>query len=215
MASIKVEDVGLGEAAAEVPCGGGVGDALGAQGVEIDLVVAPQFEVFDPLAAGEDVEGDVQDMVGFVIGQMPLEEMEIVVDVVDQARSCEPAGAWRRCRRRRGPGRDRPVRSGCWWRSSWADRVRVRADSRCGRGFSAGVRGAILRLRSRVFRLLRFRVFLEIVCTHSKASVAWNSEDVFLPPLFQNLRGFSSFFREFCQEEPIYHAWLRSSGPRH
>jgi hypothetical protein len=30
--------------------------------------------------------------------------------------------------------------------------------------------------------------------THSKASVAWNSEDVFLPPLFQDLRGFSSFF---------------------
>ena len=48
MASIKVEDIGLGEAAAEVARGGGVGDALGAQGVEIDLVVAPQLEVFDP-----------------------------------------------------------------------------------------------------------------------------------------------------------------------
>ena len=30
--------------------------------------------------------------------------------------------------------------------------------------------------------------------THSKASVFWNSEDVFAPPLFQNRRGFSSFF---------------------
>ena len=45
----QVEDVGLGEAAAEVARGGGVGDALGAQGVEIDLVVAPQFEVLEPL----------------------------------------------------------------------------------------------------------------------------------------------------------------------
>jgi len=35
--------------------------------------------------------------------------------------------------------------------------------------------------------------------THSKASVGWNSEDVFLPPLFQNLRGFSSFFQDFDQ----------------
>ena len=67
----------LGEAAAEVPGGGGVGDPLGAEGVEIDLVVAPQLEVFDPFAAGQDVEGDVQHMVGFVIGQMPLEQMEI------------------------------------------------------------------------------------------------------------------------------------------
>ena len=83
------QDVGLGEAAAEVPCGGGVGDALGAQGVEIDLVVASQFEVLDAVAAGQDVEGDVEDVVGFVIGEMALEEMEVAVDVADQA---DPAG---------------------------------------------------------------------------------------------------------------------------
>jgi hypothetical protein len=62
----------LGEAAAEVPGSRGVGDPHGVQGVEIDLVVAPQLEVFDPFAAGQDVVGDVQDMVGFVIGQMPF-----------------------------------------------------------------------------------------------------------------------------------------------
>ena len=74
----------LGEAAAEIPGGGGVGDTHGAQGVEINLVVAPQFEMLDFLAAGQDVVGDIQDMVGFVIGQMPLEEMEIAVDIADQ-----------------------------------------------------------------------------------------------------------------------------------
>ena len=37
--------------------------------------------MLDAAAAGEEVEGDVQDMVGFVIGQMPLEQMEIAVDV--------------------------------------------------------------------------------------------------------------------------------------
>ena len=47
MASIRVDDVGLGEAAAEVARGGGVGDASGAEGVEVDLVVAPQLEVLD------------------------------------------------------------------------------------------------------------------------------------------------------------------------
>ena len=78
-------DIGLTEATTEVPGSGGVGDAFGSQSVEIDFVVAPQFEVFDPLTAGEDVEGDVQDVVGFVIGKMHLEQMKIGVDVADQA----------------------------------------------------------------------------------------------------------------------------------
>jgi hypothetical protein len=38
---------------------------------------------------------------------------------------------------------------------------------------------------------------------HSKASVSWNSEDVFLPQLFQRLRGFSSFFRTFPEDSPL------------
>jgi hypothetical protein len=33
--------------------------------------------------------------------------------------------------------------------------------------------------------------------SHSKASAGWNSEDVFVPQLFHNLRGFSSFFSDF------------------
>jgi hypothetical protein len=34
--------------------------------------------------------------------------------------------------------------------------------------------------------------------SHSKTSVVWNSEDVFLPQLFQNLRGLSSFLADSC-----------------
>jgi hypothetical protein len=78
-------DVGWYEAPAEITRGGGIGYSLGAQGVEIDFVVAPQFKVFDPLPAGNDVEGDVQDMVGFVVGQMSFEKVEIPIDIVDQA----------------------------------------------------------------------------------------------------------------------------------
>jgi hypothetical protein len=40
--------------------------------------------------------------------------------------------------------------------------------------------------------------------THSKASVAWNSEDVFLHPLFQVLQGLSSFFSHFNQVGPYF-----------
>jgi hypothetical protein len=41
-----------------------------------------------------------------------------------------------------------------------------------------------------------FSRFLEDSSTHSKTSVVWNSEDVFLPPLFQDLQGFSSYFSD-------------------
>ena len=42
-------DIALGEAAAEVPGGGRVGDASGPEGVEVDLVVAADFEVLQAL----------------------------------------------------------------------------------------------------------------------------------------------------------------------
>ena len=78
-------DVGWYEAPTEITLGGGIGNALGAKGVEIDLVVAPKFNVFHPLAAGDDVEGDVQDMIGFVIRQMSFEKVKVTIDTVDQA----------------------------------------------------------------------------------------------------------------------------------
>src|SRR5271157_2443185 len=80
----QVQDLGLMETAAEVPGGSGVRDALGAYGIEIDLVVAPQFDVLDPFATRHDVERDIQDVVGFVVGQMPLEDVDLGVDVADQ-----------------------------------------------------------------------------------------------------------------------------------
>jgi hypothetical protein len=36
--------------------------------------------------------------------------------------------------------------------------------------------------------------------SHSKTSVDWNGEDVFVPQLFQKLRGFSSFSRDFDRD---------------
>jgi hypothetical protein len=60
-------DIGLTEATTEVPRSGGIGDSFGSQSVEIDFVVAPQLDVFDPLTTSEGVEGNVQDVVGFMI----------------------------------------------------------------------------------------------------------------------------------------------------
>jgi hypothetical protein len=44
--------------------------------------------------------------------------------------------------------------------------------------------------------------FLGDSSTHSKTSVMWNSEDVFLPPLFQILLRFSSAFWDFDVDDP-------------
>ena len=192
-ASIKSHDIGLGEAAAEVAGGGGVGDPLGAQGVEIDLVVAPQFEMFDAFAAGEDVEGDVQDMVGFVIGQMPLEENKLGVDLVDQ-----PGVASQQEHGTDAAGGESVDAIG-----------QFVVDVGSGHhGLLAFWSGAILEafedsllafvensaIAFSRFPTVAFAGLLGDSRTHSKASVVWKSEDVFLPPLFQDLRGFSSFF---------------------
>ncbi len=47
---------------------------------------------------------------------------------------------------------------------------------------------------------LAFSGLLGESSSHSKVSAVWNSEDVFLPQLFHNLRGFSSFYRAFDTE---------------
>ena len=60
-------DIHPTKSAAEVARSRGIGDALCSQGVEIDFVVPPQFEVFEPLTACQDVESDVQDVVRLVI----------------------------------------------------------------------------------------------------------------------------------------------------
>src|SRR5512135_288735 len=78
-------DIALGEAAAEVAGGGRVGDALGPQGIEEHLVVASGFNVLQAVAAGQEVVGDIQDVITLVIRQMPLQEVEVPVDVLDQS----------------------------------------------------------------------------------------------------------------------------------
>jgi hypothetical protein len=40
--------------------------------------------VFDALAADENIEGDVQDTVRLVVGEVPFKKMEVAVDFVDK-----------------------------------------------------------------------------------------------------------------------------------
>jgi hypothetical protein len=78
-------DIGLGETTAEVPGGSRVGDASCPQGIQVDLVVASDLDVLQVTAAGQEVVGDVRDVVALVIRQVQLQEVEALVDVVDQS----------------------------------------------------------------------------------------------------------------------------------
>ena len=73
-------DVVGGEAAAEVARGGGVGDAVGAQGVEEDEVVASLFDVVEAGAVAQGIVGEVEDVVGLVVGEVELEQVEPLVN---------------------------------------------------------------------------------------------------------------------------------------
>lgn len=70
----------------EVSSRGRIGNPHGAQGVKIDLVIASQLEMFKPVSARQDIEGDVQHMIRLMIRQMPLEQVETSVDVANQSR---------------------------------------------------------------------------------------------------------------------------------
>src|SRR5271163_537597 len=185
-------NVGLGETAAEVPFGGGVGDPLGAQSVEKDFIVAPQFDMLEPPAAGQDVEGDVQDMVGLVIGEMPLEQMERVIDVADQA----------------GPlsqqQHDTDAAGGKALDTLAQLIVDVGGRDHGPLAFGAGAIGNPVENSPQSSPQQPTSAFtgLPTIASgdlfrdnnhHSKPSVAWKNEDPLLPPLFQNLRRFSSF----------------------
>ena len=181
------EDVVPGEAAAEVAGGGRVGDPLGPESIEVDLVVAARFEMFDAPAAGEEIERDVQDMVGFVVGQMALEQVKIAVDLLDEF---DPLS-----QEEEGPdaaGTEAANAIGMFV-------VDVSGGHHGSRPFGAGrMVESILDSPPPLLEgsLLACGAFFSESSAHSKAPMSWNSEDVFEPLLFQKHAGFTSYFRE-------------------
>ena len=61
-------------------CALALGDTASAQGVEVRFVVTKQFQVFQASSPGQQVVGDVQHVVGLVVGQMDLEQFQVTVD---------------------------------------------------------------------------------------------------------------------------------------
>ena len=192
-------DVGRHEAPAEITFGGGIGNSLGAQGVEIDLVVATQLKMFEVLATGDDVESDVQDVVGFVVGQMSFEKVEIPIDSVDEADLLS----------QQKNGTDTAG-------TEAFDAIGVFVVDIGGSHHGFGSLGLAYILETKTnsppsfleLSLLAGQAFFSESSTHSKAPFVWSSEDVFPPTLFHNHWGFSSLFPKNSPRRSIYHAWL-------
>ena len=75
---------------AEVPGRGRIGNAPSAQGIEIGFILAPQLQVLQAATIAQRVVGDVQHVIGFVIGPVDLEQVQPSVDGLRQAeRLCQ------------------------------------------------------------------------------------------------------------------------------
>ena len=72
------------KAAAEVAGGGGIRNPLRAQGIEVGFVGASNLKMLKTGPATEQVQGNVEDMIGFVIGSVELEDGCGAVDVLPQ-----------------------------------------------------------------------------------------------------------------------------------
>ena len=72
------------KATAEISRGCGIGDPCGAQRVEIRLVVAFEFDVFQAPAVGECVVSDIENVIRFVIGEVRLEHFDAAINGGDQ-----------------------------------------------------------------------------------------------------------------------------------
>ena len=110
---LQPADRRLVEAAAEVAGGGRVREAAGAQGVEEDLVVAAEFEVLQTGAVAQGVVGEGQDVVGLVVGEVELEQVEAAVDGVDEADLARQGVEGADAAAADGRGCGRRSRSGC------------------------------------------------------------------------------------------------------
>src|SRR5262249_9684648 len=118
-----------------------------------------------------------QDVVGLVIGKVTFEEGEVVIDVGD-----EPCVA-----------RDEEHGTDSAGGKSLDTIGEFVVDFARGDHGSFALRPGTI-LDAAGDSPLALPQLAEDSSFHWKASVAWNNEDVFLPLLFQERRGFSSFF---------------------
>jgi hypothetical protein len=68
------------ETATEISRRGGVGNSRGTQSVQIRFVLSPQFQVLQAPPIAQRVIGDVQDVVGLMVRQVELEQVQPLIN---------------------------------------------------------------------------------------------------------------------------------------
>jgi len=174
---LQAEDGGLVETAAESRprwLGRGCGERPGRRGT---LRRYEQFQVFQTRSASQQVVGDVQHMVGLVVGQMDFQQVEGDGRSPDRARAFGPAGAWLQFRR---GGRSRAV-------SDFVMDVRGSHDG--------PVTPSVIVLVQALYDppLASFDLF-SYLGVHSKTSVLRNGDVVVILNTSENAEGFRDFY---------------------
>jgi hypothetical protein len=80
----EVDFVGT-ETSAIIAGGGGVGNALSAEGIKKGRVVAEQFDVLEARAVAQSVHGKIDDVIGVGIGQVQFEDVQLSIDGFNQS----------------------------------------------------------------------------------------------------------------------------------
>jgi hypothetical protein len=145
--------------------------------------------VLDALATGDDIEGNVQDMVGFVIRQRPLEQVKVVVDVLDELDflSQQKAGS-------DATGAESPDAISIFV-VDIGGRHHGPRPLGCGRIVEPFLDSPSTLLED---SLLAGSALFSESTTYSKAPSFWNNEHVISSTLFQKSAGFSSFFSKIA-----------------
>ena len=89
---LQGDDRGWVKAPAEVPGGRRVRQALDPQAIEEHLVAAARLDVLQALPPAQGVVGDVQDVIGLVVGLVQLEQVERAVDLLGQVELADQLG---------------------------------------------------------------------------------------------------------------------------
>jgi hypothetical protein len=81
---LKKIDVLDAKAPAEISRRGWVGDAVCAESIEENSVVAAQFNVLQAIAVAQGIDGNIEHVIGLMVGQVDLQQVEPPVDSFDQ-----------------------------------------------------------------------------------------------------------------------------------
>jgi hypothetical protein len=72
---------------AKVACGGRVRNASSAERIEEMDVLAAEFDVLQAIAVAQGIVGEIEYVIRLMIREMNLEQMELAVDGIDQAKA--------------------------------------------------------------------------------------------------------------------------------